>query len=137
MKNISFCSNILVLAIIVFTPSQFHNDYTRMLDYTILILLLLNFIILRLRKYSFINTYFVISIVQVIYCLMTVTSHTESFFQQSRISNLFLKTEIFSKQALVFFEEIWLYSFLILLILEIRFIYLTIMNKNIPKWQYF
>ena len=134
MKNFSFCLNILVLVIIVFTPRQFHNDYTSMLDCSVLILLILNFIILRFRKYSFVNTYFVISIIQAIYCLMTVTSHTESVFQQSRISILFLKTEIFSKQALVFFEEIWLYSFLILLILEIRFIYFTIMNKNIPKW---
>lgn len=134
MKNFSFCLNILVLVIIVFTPRQFYNDYTSMLDCSVSILLILNFIILRFRKYSFVNTYFVISIIQVIYCLMTVTSHTESVFQQSRISILFLKTEIFSNQALVFFEEIWLYSFLILLILEIRFIYFTIMNKNIPKW---
>ena len=121
MKLLSFFFNILVLLTIILTSNVFHNDYTRLLDYSILTMLVLNFIVLKIRKYTFLKSYFVLSIFQIIYSVITVASHTEYEFRQSRISSLFSKTEIFDKYILVHLEEIWIFSFLFILILELRY----------------
>lgn len=128
MKNISFFFNTLVIIFIILTPKYFHNDYTHLLDYIVILLITVNFFINRLRKHSF-KELLLLSISQFVYCVITISSNSELYYKKSRIA-CFSGDEIFNIKVLNVLENIWLLSFLIILILETKFIYKSLQKKS-------
>ena len=131
MKQISFILNFITILLIVITPSFFHNDFTSLADCCIIFSLILNLILFKFRNYTFLKSYLVISICQIMYCLITVSSNSELNHQRSRIFELFSYPEIFGDEFLTILESTSMIVFAIFLFLEICFIYINLLRKKL------
>lgn len=133
MKKVPFYLNFITVALIIATSNSFYNDYIMFFDSVLVISITLNFLLLRFRKYFSLKSYLILSIVQLIYCLLTVSSNVELEYQKSRISDIFLKSETFTPNLLSILENGSIFIFLFFIILEIRYIYNSLISdhKNI------
>jgi hypothetical protein len=123
MKKVPFYLNFITIVLIVLTPNSFYNDYIILLDVFLVISMILNFLLIRFRSFSLLKNYLILSIVQLLYCLSTVSSNSELEYQKSRISGIFFKSEIFSSNLLSILENTSIFIFLFFITLEIRYIY--------------
>lgn len=132
MKKISFCLNFLSIALVVVTPHSFHNDYIIFCDAVIAVTIILNLFLLRIIKYYFIKKYLIISILQFLYCILTISSNSELEYKRARISDIFSKPDTFSLNILSVLENVSIIFFLLFVIFEVWFLYISI-TKNQKK----
>lgn len=131
MKQISFILNFITILLIVITPNFFHNDFTSLADRCIIFSLILNLVLFKFKNYTFLKSYLIISICQITYCLITVTSNSELEHHRSRIFELLRYPEIFVDEFLIVLESTSIIVFAVFLFLEIRFIYINLSRKKI------
>jgi|GEM_PF-6677379 hypothetical protein len=133
MKKVSFCLNVATIALVIATSDSFYNDYIMFFDIFLFVSIILNFLLFRFRKFHLIKNYLIMSIIQIVYCLLTVASNIELEYQRSRLCDIFSKPEIFNSNILSFLENVSILIFVLFIILELRFIYLSIISdrKNI------
>lgn len=131
MKNIFYIISFIAALLILITPKKFHDDTTELLDKITFIGILINIILgsikrIKLNRYNF----YLIALLQFIYCIITVSYYDHSDFYWLRIDSIFSqKNKTFSNDLLSSFSTLYLYIILLLIILQIRSFILIVYSR--------
>lgn len=131
MKNIFYIISFIAALLILITPKNFHDDTTELLDKITFIGILINIILgsikrIKLNRYNF----YLIALLQFIYCIITVSYYDHSDFYWLRIDSIFSqKNKTFSNDLLSSFSTLYLYIILLLIILQIRSFILIVYSR--------
>lgn len=130
MKVIFYLISLITLIIIFITPQSFHDDTTKSFDDLIIIGTILNVLLgslkkINIKKYNF----YVVSLLQMIYCVITISYYDHNDFYWLRLFAIFSKeNKVFNVDFLSSLETLMYYVILIILILHIRNIFLIILQ---------
>lgn len=120
MKNLRIASNVSVLLILSLTTNNFRNDFINLFDWTVFSLIVIDNIIIRyfnVKRVGVICNY--LSIVQIIYCISTVSSNDEIEFTNIRILDLFSSSLKTSSTMLSLIELIWLSTIISIIVMQV------------------
>ncbi|RFS21064.1 hypothetical protein DVR12_17140 [Chitinophaga silvatica] len=130
MKILSFTLNIIIVIVIALTPSGFHNDDTRHFDWIILFFVVVNsYFLIKSNKGKIIRGYLLCTLLELVYCLVTVSANDEIGYYIPRLRALGIKVEFISKSKLDILEAISVIIILILIVSELVLIWRTIKDK--------
>jgi len=119
MKKVVLIIDLIVLLLIVLTSRVFHNDYTYLFYFIILFFLTFNVTLIFAKKYWQAKTlFFLASISQLVYCLLTISIPDEVGSNTSRVLRLF---SIHAKIDARFWEWIsfsWILSMILVLCVQ-------------------
>jgi len=91
MKITFYIISLLTLIMIFITPIFFHNDATELFDKLVSIGTILNIVLININKVRIKEyTFYIISILQFIYCFITVSGNDHDEFYWLRITSFFL-----------------------------------------------
>jgi hypothetical protein len=128
MKITFYIISLLTLIMIFITPIFFHNDATELFDKLVSIGTILNIVLININKVRIKEyTFYIISILQFIYCFITVSGNDHDEFYWLRITSFFSQEDNFLKDSfLSSLETLMFYIILIIILLHSRNILLTI-----------
>lgn len=128
MKIIFYLISLITLIIILLTPDFFHDDATKSFDKLVFFGTILNVIFgsikkIRIKKYNF----YILSLLQLFYCLITVSGNDEIDFYWLRMTSFFSQeNNFFNNEFLSSIETLMYYIVLIIIILHLRNLFLIL-----------
>lgn len=128
MRVIFYIINLLTLIVIFITPNFFHNDATELFDKLVAISSIFNLVLMSISKIRIKrNNFHIISILQFVYCFITVSGNDHDEFYWLRITSFFSQEDNYLEDGfLSSLETLMFYMILVILILQIRNIFLII-----------